>query len=87
MKLLQSSNISLTVFLASMTSKSHRNVRYLKWCIEEDLKTISDWFKVNKLTLNFDKTVYVFFGNSRNESKPVLEIDNTTLKPVAIAKF
>ena len=25
--------------------KSHRNTQYLKWCIEQDLKTVSDWFK------------------------------------------
>ena len=67
--------------------KSHRNVRYLKWCVEEDLKTISDWFKANKLTLNLDKTAYIYFGNSRNESKPDLDIDSTTLKPAATAKF
>ena len=67
--------------------KSHRNVRYLKWCIEEDLKTISDWFKANKLTLNLNKTVYVFFGNSKNEVKPDLEISNIILKPSKIAKF
>ena len=67
--------------------KSHRNVRYLKWCIEEDLKTISDWFKANKLSLNLNKTVYVFFGNSKNEVKPVLEINNIILKPSKIAKF
>ena len=67
--------------------KRHRNVRYLKWCIEEDLQTISDWFKENKLTLNLNKTVYVFFGNSKNEVKPDLEISNITLKPSKIAKF
>ena len=67
--------------------KSHRNVRYHKWCIEEDLKTVSDWFRVNKLTLNFNKTVYVFFGNNKNVVKPDLVIDNITLKPVKIAKF
>ena len=67
--------------------KSHRNTRYLKWCIEEDLKTISDLFKANKLTLNLDKTVYFFFGNCKNEPKPELEIESTTLKPSKIAKF
>ena len=67
--------------------KSHRNVRYLKWCIEEDLRTISDWFKANKLTLNLSKTVYIFFGNNKTEVKPNLEINNRILKPVRVAKF
>ena len=42
--------------------KSHRNTRYLKWCIKQDLMTISDWFKANKLTLNLEKnSVYVLW--------------------------
>ena len=67
--------------------KSHRTLRYLKWCIEEDLKSVSDWFRVNKLTLNLEKTVHVFFGNDKNTIKPELVINNTTLKPVKVAKF
>ena len=67
--------------------KSHRNLRYLKWCVKQDLKTVSDWFRVNRLTLNLEKTVYIFFGCSKNSKKPELEIDNTTLKPVENTKF
>ena len=67
--------------------KSHRNTRYLKWCIEQDLKTISDWFKANKLTLNLEKTEYMFFGTNPVKAKPILEIDNITLKPVESVKF
>ena len=32
--------------------KSHRNLRYLEWCVQEELKPLSSWFKSNKLTLN-----------------------------------
>ena len=67
--------------------KSHRNTRYLKWCIEQDLKTISDWFKANKLTLNLEKTEYIFFGARPIKVKPTLEIDNVTLRPVETVKF
>ena len=67
--------------------KSHRNTRYLKWCIEEDLKTISDWFKANKLTLNLEKTEYIFFGARPIKVKPTLEIDNVTLLSVESVKF
>ena len=67
--------------------KSHRNTNYLRWCVEQDLKSISDWFKANKLTLNLDKTVNVFFGNGKIKNKPNLEIDNTTLKPAKYVKF
>ena len=67
--------------------KSHRNVRYLKWCIEEDLKIISDWFKANKLTLNLEKTEYIFFCAKPMNVKPTLEIDDVTLLSVESVKF
>ena len=67
--------------------KSHRNIRYLKWCIEQDLKTISDWFKANKLTLNLEKTEYIFLGARSIKVKPTLEINNVTLRPVEAVKF
>ena len=35
--------------------KSHRNLKYLNWCIEDDMETIVKWFQVNKLTLNIEK--------------------------------
>ena len=35
--------------------KSHRNLNYLTWCIEEDMSRLTDWFRINKLTLNLDK--------------------------------
>ena len=47
--------------------KGHRNMRYLKWCVEMDLKNITDWFKANKLTLNVGKSVYMIF--SRKDHK------------------
>ena len=42
--------------------KGHRNMRYLKWCIETDLKNVSNWFRANKLTLNVSKSVYMIFS-------------------------
>ena len=44
---------------------SHKNENFLNWCIEEDLKIISDWFKANLLTLNLDKTVCMMFWPKR----------------------
>ena len=67
--------------------KSHRNLRYLKWCIEQDLIVIADWFKAKRLTLNLEKTVYMFFGNGKCKSKPSLEIDKIALEPVECTKF
>ena len=44
---------------------SHQDIRYLTWCIREDLLIITDWFKANKLTLNLNKSVCILF-----EAKP-----------------
>ena len=54
--------------------KGHRNLNYLKWCLESDLAKLVDWFKANKLTLNVDKTVYILFS-----SKDTKEIDNIVI--------
>ena len=45
---------------------SHKNLRHLTWCIREDLMTLCDWFKANKLTLNLDKSVALIFSNKRH---------------------
>ena len=35
--------------------KSHRNLKYLSWCLEQDLNILYQWFSNNKLTLNIQK--------------------------------
>ena len=39
----------------------HRNHNYLTWCIEQDLGSISDWFRANLLMLNEEKSVSMTF--------------------------
>ena len=38
--------------------KSHENLIYLKWCLQEELSILLDWFHANKFTLNLTKSVY-----------------------------
>ena len=45
-----------------------KDLRHLTWCIMEDLQTISDWFRANKLTLNLDKSVCMLFQNKHGKS-------------------
>ena len=52
---------------------SHKNLNYLKWCIEEDLQSLQDWFNSNKLTLNLSKTVAMLFH--RNKTKTAQKIN------------
>ena len=40
----------------------HRNITYLKYCVERELEVLSDWFRANKLTLNVDKSVFMLFN-------------------------
>ena len=40
-----------------------------------------------KLTLNLEKTEYIFFCARPIKVKPTLEIDNVTLRPVESVKF
>ena len=46
---------------------AHRNLKYLRFCVELELCTIRDWFHANKLTLNIDKKFISFVcGKQRN---------------------
>ena len=67
---------------------THKNQRVLRACIEHDLITLYDWFGVNSLTLNINKTNLLLFDyrkNNKNEFSVV--INDTNLKPVKSAKF
>ena len=66
---------------------SHKNLRYLKWSVEDDLNRLVDWFKANKLTLNLDKTVCVLFSNQSKPQKVTLEIGTYRLQSSDIVKF
>ena len=41
---------------------THKSIKYMRWCVQEDLVTLSDWFRANKLTLNIGKSVGVLFN-------------------------
>ena len=36
--------------------KTHNNLQYLKWSIEQDMIVLMDWFRANRLTLNLEKS-------------------------------
>ena len=48
--------------------KTHRNPTYLEWTINE---LISDWFKANKLTLNLNKTMCMYFHPNNKKATNV----------------
>ena len=67
---------------------SKKNLNYLQWCIECDVRSIIDWFKANKLTLNLSKTICVVFNPPGCKKISVeLEFGNVKLKSSDVTKF
>ena len=56
----------------------HRNLNYLRWCIETDLSIIGDWFRANKLTLNVGKSCCILL--KKNNKNEVLNLTFQTMK-------
>ena len=67
--------------------KAHRNLKYLKWSIQDDMNTLTDWFMANKLTLNIDKTICMLFQPNGSCQEIELEIDNIKIKSSKETKF
>ena len=67
--------------------KGHRNLNYLRWCLETDLTTLVDWFKANKLTLNISKTVYMLFRGKETPTIDQIIIDNEKITESESTKF
>ena len=67
--------------------KTHRNLVYLKWCLEEDLCTLSDWFASNKLTLNLGKTVCILFQQNNSKKDIELRINDMVIHNQKETKF
>ena len=66
--------------------KSHENLRYLQWCIKNDLEILSDWFKANRLSLNVNKLVGILFSKNK-EKLDKIETSDLTIKFVESTKF
>ena len=60
----------------------HKNIRYLQFCIESELKRIQDWLYANKLTLNVSKCSYLLFSANNKHGS----ISNITLNDIEIPK-
>ena len=67
--------------------QTHKSLRYLKWSLQEDLKSLLYWFRANKLTLNLDKTSCVLFKKIGDKSEISLNIENICIKSVKEMKF
>ena len=67
---------------------THKNLRYMEWCVQEDLNKLDDWFKANKLTLNALKSNCMLFDRKcKSSTKVSLKINDVTLPKVQSTKF
>ena len=67
---------------------THNNLRYMEWCVQEDLNDIDDWFKANKLTLNTAKSNGILFHRKRLTTTNIApKINNVCLPMVKSTKF
>ena len=66
---------------------SHKNAKYLQFCVEMELKTVQDWFCANKLTLNVDKTTMMVFGKRNTTSTLNITLNGVTVPHVQSTKF
>ena len=66
---------------------SYKNIRYLKWNIEQDINRIKDWFKANKLTLNILKTECIYFNNKNTTDTFEINIGKTVIKSTNSVKI
>ena len=68
--------------------KSHRNLVYLQWCVQDDMNRIMKYFRINKLTLNLNKTVCVLFQKNKNDPKEFkIHLDRVTITNSIESKF
>ena len=67
---------------------SEKNRNYLQWCVECDVRTIIDWFRSDKLTLNPSKTIFIVFNPPGCKKITVeLEFGDVKLKSSNTTKF
>ena len=69
---------------------SHRNTNYLNFMLQEDIENLNSWFRVNKLSLNLQKTSAMLFlpkQSINNNTNLNLKIDNEPLPIVTQTKF
>ena len=64
-----------------------KHLKYLKYCLEEDLRSLHDWFNANKLTLNMSKTVGVLFSPSKCEHKLKIVLNLIEIPILESTKF
>ena len=70
------------IFFADDTNLtlSHSNVSTLQQNINDELVSVSNWFKMNELSINFNKTEFMIVTTKQNKPQLTVSIDNNPTK-------
>ena len=65
---------------------SHSNVSTLQQNINDELVNVSNWFKVKKLSINFNKTEFMVVTTKQNKPELKVSIDNKSNQAITSHK-
>ena len=77
----------LFLFLSEIIGCICLSLKYLEYCVERELETLSDWFRANKLTLNVDKSVFLMFNRTGQRRINQLKLGDSLINRVSSTKF
>ena len=67
---------------------AHSNIKYLQFCVKQELCRIRDWFHANKLMLKIEKSSYLLFiADKLTRAKFKLCLDGLEIPRVNHARF
>ena len=66
---------------------AHHDINILFSQVNIELPKLYNWFCLNKLSLNIDKTSYILFSNKQDDPKNTINIDNINIKKVFSNNF
>ena len=65
----------------------HKDINYLCDCMSKELSKLDEWFKINRLSLNMNKTNYILFSNTRRPKHTNIHVNNHNIVKVESTKF
>ena len=65
----------------------HKNISILKNKVNTELILVSDWLKVNKLSINYSKSNYMIFNNTKLKQNLFIEIDGNKLQKINVINY
>ncbi len=69
---------------------THKNIKWLKDAIKQDIDILIDWFRANTLSLNLGKTSFMLFKPKKKKNDDInitLSVGGTELKQENVVKF